>query len=93
MPSTAIRALAYDPDSRTLFVTFTSGEIYAYGEVAPEAYEAFRSAGSRGGFFAARIRDRYPYRRLTGRPSGWTAPLRPRPATAVPPRRRPAAGR
>jgi hypothetical protein len=64
MPSTAIRSLSYDDQTGTLFVTFVDGDLYAYSDVPPALYEAFRRARSKGRFFAARVRNRYPYRRL-----------------------------
>lgn len=61
MPSTAIRSLSYDEETRTLFVTFVDGDLYAYLEAPPEVYRAFRSARSKGRFFAREIRGRYAY--------------------------------
>jgi KTSC domain-containing protein len=61
MPSTVIRRIDYDAPSRTLRVTFVSGDLYAYFDVPPEAYDAFRSAFSKGQHFAAHVRDRYAY--------------------------------
>ena len=64
MPSAVIRRIDYDEASRELRVTFTSGDLYAYDEVPPEAYEAFRGAFSKGRHFAAHVRDRYRCRRI-----------------------------
>lgn len=61
MPSDVIKDFRYDAQSRTLFVTFQSGELYAYGGVEPETYAAMRRSISRGRFFMRRIRDRYAY--------------------------------
>lgn len=66
MPSTAIRRFSYDPETRTLFVTFVSGQDYAYEGVPPEIARAFREAASKGRFFQAEVRDRFAYRRLAG---------------------------
>lgn len=65
MPSSAIRHLIYDPVTRELRVTFTSGRRYAYAQVPPEVYTAFSGAASRGAFFNHLIRDRFAYRELT----------------------------
>ena len=70
MPSTAIRSIGYDNDSRTLFVTFVDGDLYAYFDVPPEACEAFRKSGSKGRHFAYQVRDKYRCRKL-----GDAAPL------------------
>ena len=64
MPSTAIRRFDYDPETRTLYVTFVSGQDYAYDDVPPGLAKDFRAAGSKGRFFQSRVRDRYAYRRL-----------------------------
>ena len=65
MPSSVIRRFRYDERRRRLTVTFVSGEVYEYENVPPEAAEDFRAAPSKGRFFGADIRDRYPYQRLT----------------------------
>lgn len=59
MPSTVIRRFEYDEPTRTLRVTFTSGDLYAYHDVPAEVAEGFRAAFSKGRYFAAHIRDRY----------------------------------
>lgn len=61
MPSEVIKDFRYDEQSRTLFVTFQSGELYCYREVAPQTYAAMRRSISRGRFFMKHIRDRYAY--------------------------------
>lgn len=61
MPSSVIRAFAYDAPSRTLAVTFTSGRRYRYHEVLPETHEAMRAAFAKGEFFNRQIRYRYHY--------------------------------
>lgn len=94
MPSTVVRRFSYSPAEQVLTVTFTSGQRYAYDAVPPETYQEMRAAFSKGRFFSARVRDRFPFRRLDedgGRPSAAPAP-RPRPSgPASPPRA--AAGR
>ncbi|ESZ03769.1 KTSC domain-containing protein [Mesorhizobium sp. L48C026A00] len=45
MPSTSIRKMAYDPDSRILSVWFVaSGKRYEFEEVPPETFAAFKAA-------------------------------------------------
>lgn len=61
MPSTVIRAHAYDAEREELSILFTTGRRYIYFRVPPKAYEAFRGAFSKGRHFNARIRDRYPF--------------------------------
>lgn len=86
MPSTAIRQISYDEASRTLFVTFIDGDLYAYFEVPGRVYADFRRAVSKGGFFARRIRSNYRYRKLDGDdPEGAASPFRPSGGPASPP--------
>lgn len=61
MPSAVIKDHRYDPQSRTLFITFPSGELYAYRDVEPETYAEMQRAQSKGRFFSRRIRPAYPY--------------------------------
>lgn len=61
MPSEAIKAFRYDEQSRTLFVTFQSGELYAYVGVGPDTYAAMRRSISHGRFFIKHVRGRYAY--------------------------------
>jgi hypothetical protein len=68
MPSTAIRRFHYEPETRTLYVTFVSGQEYAYEDVPPELARDFRAARSKGRFFQERVRDRFAYRRLSDPP-------------------------
>ncbi len=64
MPSTVIRAFSYDPAARRLDIEFVSGNRYSYLDVPARVVEAMRRAGSKGGFFNRRIRDRYRFVRL-----------------------------
>jgi hypothetical protein len=64
MPSAAIRRFRYDEKTATLYVTFVSGEAYAYDDVPPGLPRDFRAAFSKGRFFREQVRGRFPYRRL-----------------------------
>ena len=61
MPSEVIRDFRYDGRSRTLFVRFHGGELYAYDGVEPKTYAAMKRALSRGRFFMKHVRGRYAY--------------------------------
>jgi hypothetical protein len=65
MPSTAIAAIDYDPDEECLTVTFVTGRVYEYFDVPDEVAASFETAGSKGAFFNAHIRDRYRFREIT----------------------------
>ena len=62
--STAIHEIDYDADREKLFVRFVTGERYVYVGVPGEVHRSFVEAPSKGGFFHAEIRDRYPFNRL-----------------------------
>lgn len=64
MPSTVIRRYAYDRDSAALDVTFTTGRRYRYFMVPPYVVDGLNDAFSKGRYFNARIRDRFPYEEL-----------------------------
>lgn len=55
--SNQVKAIGYDPDTKTLAVTFTRGQgaIYHYPDITAETYEAFVCAESIGKFFGAHI--------------------------------------
>jgi hypothetical protein len=64
MPQTASSAIAridYNATARELHVTFTSGRRYSYAGVPAEVYFQFCRAASKGAFFNAMIKDRYPF--------------------------------
>jgi hypothetical protein len=62
--STAIQEIDYDAERAKLLVRFASGERYVYVGVPGEVHRSFVEADSKGRFFQAEIRDRYPYNRL-----------------------------
>lgn len=62
--STAIQEIDYDAERAKLLVRFASGESYVYVGVPGEVHRSFLEADSKGRFFQAEIRDRYPYNRL-----------------------------
>jgi hypothetical protein len=64
MPSSVIRSFTYDPVSRGLVIEFVTGRVYLYSGVPQDEAEAFRAAFSKGRYFNAHIRDRYPAREL-----------------------------
>ena len=64
--SAAIQEIDYDEGRAKLLVRFRSGERYVYVGVPGEVHRSFVGAESKGRFFQAEIRDRYPYNRLDG---------------------------
>ena len=62
MPSSAVRDIRYDDETKTLWVTFVpTGKRYAYRRVPLEIYDDFRAAFSKGTFFNRFIRDQFDY--------------------------------
>jgi hypothetical protein len=62
--SAAIQEIDYDAERAKLLVRFVSGERYVYVGVPGEVHRSFVEADSKGRFFQAEIRDRYPYNKL-----------------------------
>jgi len=63
--SISIQSAAYEPDSKTLEVEFLqSGAVYAYFDVPPDLFSAFRASRSKGRFFNRRIRNAFPCTRV-----------------------------
>ncbi len=57
--SSVIRTANYDPDARTLDVTFKSGRRYTYFSVPDWEFDGLVTAASAGEYFNTRIRDQY----------------------------------
>lgn len=62
--SSAIHAIGYDPERRTLEIIFTGGGIYLFYNVPPEVFRGFLATESKGNYFQERIRGRFRHERL-----------------------------
>lgn len=62
--SSNINGVAYAEEAQQLFVEFKGGSRYRYDGVSPEDYQDFMDAPSKGAYFAANIKDSYPYVRV-----------------------------
>lgn len=62
--SSNIRSIGYDEGSQTLEVEFNSGGVYEYLGVPADEYDALMNAPSAGSYLHARIKDKYPHRKL-----------------------------
>ncbi len=60
MPSSVIAGFDYDQATAVLTVMFVSGRAYRYFAVPSSEAAGLRRAMSKGAYFNARIRDRYP---------------------------------
>lgn len=73
--SSNVSAISYDRLNHRLFVAFLTGGVYQYDGVPVRVAADMFYTNSQGRFVWQRLRDRYPYRRLTadtrsGRQSG-----------------------
>lgn len=64
LDSSALASAGYDADSRTLFIRFREGGIYAYLDVPPGIVGELKAAASKGAFFRTRIDPAFRYLRL-----------------------------
>jgi hypothetical protein len=62
VPSTIIRSFDYDPAAQELRIAFRSDRHYVYSDVPPEVFAAMKQAYSKGEFFNAHVRDRFPFK-------------------------------
>ena len=62
--SSNIQSVGYDPQNRILEIEFQGSGVYQYEDVGHDTYAGLMVAPSKGRYFAERIRDRYPWRRV-----------------------------
>ena len=62
--SSNLCSVGYDPGSQTLEIEFNHGGVYQYAGVPEGEYEGLMSAGSKGQYFHANIKNRYPFIKL-----------------------------
>ena len=55
----------YFPENQRLYIAFSRGHTYSYGNITEELYEEFENAESHGKFFHQHINNKtkYPYRK------------------------------
>jgi hypothetical protein len=65
LDSKLLAAVAYDTDREILYLRFRkTGDVYRYFQFPTAEYQTLLGAASKGRFFLAHIRDKYPYERL-----------------------------
>ena len=57
--SSNIDAIGYVPPRKELLVDFKGGSRYLFQDVAPEMFDEFKKAPSKGKFFVARIKAKF----------------------------------
>jgi hypothetical protein len=63
-PSSLVAGIEFDPHSRVLQVTLSSGVTYAYDNVEPSDHNAFVSADSHGRHFSTVFSKKYKGRKI-----------------------------
>jgi hypothetical protein len=63
--STVIRSMGHDVRHAVLEIEFTSGHVYRYHMVPQRNWSGLEGAGSKGRYFDAYIREKFPTTRLT----------------------------
>ena len=66
MPSSVITAMIYNAEQRTLTILYRGNRgTYRYFNVAPEEYDEFRTARSKGAYLNRTFKERqHPYERV-----------------------------
>ena len=62
--STNIDKIGYDNTTRQLVVEIKGGKQYRYDGVPENVYSSFKAAPSKGKYFSASIKGKYPYTKL-----------------------------
>lgn len=62
--SSNVQSVGWDKDTRTLYVTFQSGQTYAYEGVDEVAYQDLLGSNSPGKYLNQWIKPRHPARRM-----------------------------
>lgn len=62
--SSNLSAVGYDVDRQALEVEFKNGTVYEYAGVPDGEHDGLMSAGSKGTYFNANIKNRYPFVKL-----------------------------
>ena len=62
--SSAMTAVGYEPDTRTLRIRFIQDADYDYSGVPPEVYQGMLSAESRGKYYHKHIKCKYRSKRV-----------------------------
>lgn len=66
MDSSNIHAVAYNPQTLLLMITFKSGSTYFYGNIPERIFDGLVGASSHGKYFWANIRNKnYPYEKVS----------------------------
>lgn len=62
--SSNIRAISYEPETRTLEVEYRNGGIYQYSGVPEPTYQGLMRATSKGSYLHNHIKDKYSFKQV-----------------------------
>ena len=62
--SSMMRSVGYDEDHAVLEIEFVTGHVYRYHAVPKRDWQGLMDAESKGRYFEAHIRDKYPMKRI-----------------------------
>lgn len=62
--SSNIVSIGYDEDDQILEIEFNDGSVYQYPGVPSSEHDGIMSADSKGRYFHANIKNRYPFVKL-----------------------------
>lgn len=62
--SSNLRSVAYDDVNKVLEVAFKNGGVYQYFGVPRAVFDALLASGSKGGYLASMIKNRYTYAKV-----------------------------
>ena len=65
MPSLVVAHMNYFPESSTLRIIYTAGEIYDYLNVPTAIYEAMKKTTSKGSYLNTVIKKKFAYKKVT----------------------------
>jgi hypothetical protein len=63
--SSMMRSAGYDDDHAVLEIEFVTGHVYRYHAVPRREWTGLMEAESKGRYFDAHIRDKYPMKRVS----------------------------
>jgi len=70
-----LRAIGYEPKTRTLQVELDDGSALQYSNISEDLWRRFRSSGSAWSFYRDNIEEEFAAKRVSGKASGGTNPL------------------
>jgi len=64
MPSTVISTMTYDPETKSLTISYVSGQIYAYRDVPETVYKELKASRVKGRYLRFFVKDKYAFKKI-----------------------------